>query len=111
MLLNGGTLDGVQLLGRKTVELMTRNHISDLDVYLRDEGYKFGLGFAVLSDPEKAGRIESQGEYNWGGFFYTRFWVDPREALIGIMMTQLRPYKHLDLDQKFRVLTYQAIMD
>ena len=110
MLLNGGKLDDVQLLGPKTVELMTRNHIGDLDIFLRAPGYRFGLGFAVLVDPDRSGRIESKGEYNWSGFFYTRFWVDPKEDLIGIMMTQIRPNAQLDLDEKFRVATYQAIM-
>ena len=110
MLLNGGKLESVRLLGPKTVELMRRNHIGELDIFLRDPGYKFGLGFAVLDDPNRSGRIESKGEYNWSGFFYTRFWIDPQEDLIGIMMTQIRPNRHLDLDEKFRVLTYQAIM-
>jgi CubicO group peptidase (beta-lactamase class C family) len=90
---------------------MTRNHIGDLDIFLRAPGYKFGLGFAVLADPDRSGRIESRGEYNWSGFFYTRFWVDPKEDLIGIMMTQIRPNAQLDLDEKFRVVTYQAIMN
>ncbi len=111
MLLNGGEFEGARLLGPKTVDLMTRNHVGDFDVYLRDDGYGFGLGFAVLVDPDKSGRIESRGEFNWGGFFYTRFWVDPQEELIGIMMAQLRPYNHLDIDEKLRVLTYQAIID
>ena len=111
MLLNGGELEGVRLLGPRTVDLMTRNHTGDFDVYLRDDGYGFGLGFAVLADPDKAGRIESKGEYNWGGFFYTRFWVDPKEDLIAVMMAQLRPYNHVDIDKKLRVLTYQAIID
>ena len=111
MLLNGGKLDGVPLLGPKTVELMTRNHIGDLDIFLRAPGYKFGLGFAVLADPDRSGRIESKGEYNWSGFFYTRFWVDPKEDLIGIFMAQMRPNQHLDLDEKFRVVTYEAIMN
>ncbi|MFH0871919.1 MAG: serine hydrolase domain-containing protein [bacterium] len=111
MLLNGGELEGVRLLGRETVALMTRNHIGDLEVFLRDPDYKFGLGFAVLTDPERSGRIESKGEYNWSGYFYTRFWVDPKEDLIGIILTQIRPNRHLDLDEKFRVLTYQAILE
>ncbi len=111
MLLNGGRLDDVQLLAPRTVELMTRNHIGDLDIFLRAPGYRFGLGFAVLVDPDRSGRIESKGEYNWSGFFYTRFWVDPKEDLIGIMMTQIRPNAQLDLDEKFRVATYQAIME
>jgi len=111
MLLNGGELEGVRLLAPRTVDLMTRNHTGDLDVYLRGDGYGFGLGFAVLVDPGKAGRIESKGEYNWGGFFYTKFWVDPREKLIAVMMAQLRPNNHVDIDKKLRVLTYQAIID
>jgi len=111
MLLNRGELEGVRLLGPRTVDLMTRNHTGDFDIYLRDDGYGFGLGFAVLVDPDKAGRIESKCEYNWGGFFYTRFWVDPKEKLIAIMMAQLRPYSHVDIDKKLRVLTYQAIID
>jgi CubicO group peptidase (beta-lactamase class C family) len=111
MLLNKGTLDGVRILGPKTVELMTRNHIGDLDIFLRAPGYRFGLGFAVLVDPDRSGRIESKGEYNWSGFFYTRFWVDSKEDLIGILMTQIRPNSQLDLDEKFRVATYQAIVE
>ncbi len=62
-------------------------------------------------DPDKAGRVESKGEYNWGGFFYTKFWVDPKEELIAVMMAQLRPNSHVDIDKKMRVLTYQAIID
>jgi CubicO group peptidase (beta-lactamase class C family) len=111
MLLNGGELEGVRLLGPKTVDLMTRNHTGDFDVYLRGDGYGFGLGFAVLVDPDKSGRIESKGEYNWGGFFYTKFWVDPKEELIAVMMAQLRPNKQVDIDKKLRVLTYQTILD
>lgn len=111
LLLSGGELEGVRLLSPKTVALMTANHVGDLDVYLRDKGYGFGLGFAVLVDPAASGRIESRGEYNWGGFFYTRFWVDPEEDLLAVMMCQLRPYTHLDFDQKLRILTYQALVD
>ncbi|MDH7499448.1 MAG: serine hydrolase domain-containing protein [candidate division NC10 bacterium] len=110
MLLNGGELNGVRILAPRTVELMSRNQIGGMDIYLRDPGYQFGLGFAVLTDPDRSGRMESRGTYEWGGFFYTRFWVDPQEDLIGILMPQIRPNRHLDLDGKFRVLTYQAII-
>ena len=59
----------------------------------------------------QAGRVESKGEYNWGGFFYTKFWIDPKEKLIAVMMSQLNPNIHLDIDKKLSVLTYQAIID
>ncbi|MFQ5790111.1 MAG: serine hydrolase domain-containing protein [Acidobacteriota bacterium] len=108
MLLNGGELDGVRLLSPKTIELMTVNHIGDLDFWSR--GYRFGLGFAIHEGPASSGEMGSVGEYTWGGFFNTTFWVDPEEAMVGVMMTQLYPNDHLDIRQKFRVLAYQAIV-
>jgi CubicO group peptidase (beta-lactamase class C family) len=111
MLLGGGTLDGVRLLSRKTVEIMTVNHTSGTNLFPGTEGYGFGLGFAVNTDLGKTGRIGSMGEYNWGGFFATRFWIDPKEDMIGIIMLQMYPNNHLDLGEKFRVLAYQAIVD
>jgi CubicO group peptidase (beta-lactamase class C family) len=111
MLLGGGTLDGVRLLSRKTVEIMTVNHTSGSNLFPGTEGYGFGLGFAVNTDLGKTGRIGSMGEYNWAGFFATRFWIDPKEDMIGVIMLQMYPNNHLDLGEKFRVLAYQAIVD
>lgn len=111
MLLNGGELDGVRLVSRKTVELMTINHIGDLEMWLGGRGYGFGLGFGITTDLGQIGELGSEGSYYWGGFFNTFFWVDPEEELIGILMTQIRPYRHLSLRQQFRALTYQAIID
>jgi CubicO group peptidase (beta-lactamase class C family) len=108
MLLNGGELDGVRLLSRKTVELMTSGQTGNLPFI---SGYAFGLGFAVHTDRSLSGKITSMGEYNWGGFFATRFWVDPKEKMIGLMMTQIYPNNQLDLGDKFQVLAYQAIVD
>ena len=111
MMLNGGELDGVRILGRKTVELMTRNHVGDLTPWLTGPGYGFGLGYSVLLDPGEAGVPMSEGTYGWGGAFCTYFWVDPVEELIGIIMTQVRPYTHLNIRQEFGVLANQAIVD
>ena len=111
MMLNGGELDGARILGRKTVELMTMNHIGDKEVWLIGPGYGFGLGYAVVDDPGAAAMPYSVGSYFWWGAFNTTFWVDPEEELIGILMTQLRPYTHLNIRQDLATLAYQAIVD
>ncbi len=111
MMLNGGELDGVRILGRKTVELMTANHVGDLPIWLTGPGYGFGLGYSVVKDIGMAGQPGSVGNYGWGGAFCTYFWVDPVEDLIGIVMTQVRPYDHLNIRQEFQVLANQAIVD
>ncbi|MFN0119720.1 MAG: serine hydrolase domain-containing protein [Blastocatellia bacterium] len=111
MMLNGGELDGVRLLGRKTVELMTVNHIGDLGVWLTGPGYGFGLGYSVVKDVGMTGQPGSVGVYGWGGAFCTYFNVDPKEDMIGIMMTQVRPYDHINIRQEFWALANQAIVD
>jgi len=100
MLLNGGELDGHRILGRKTIELMTMNHLPDgkdltelsVAAYTEtaSEGVGFGLGFAVTLDPTLTGG-GSIGEYYWGGAASTIFWIDPEEDLIVIFLTQLMP--------------------
>jgi CubicO group peptidase (beta-lactamase class C family) len=102
---------GVRLLGRKTVELMTSNHIGDLPIWLTGPGYGFGLGYSVVKDVGQTALPASVGTYSWGGAFCTYFWVDPAEELIGIVMTQVRPYTHLNIRQEFQVLACQAIVD
>lgn len=109
MMLNGGELDGVSILGRKTVQLMITNQIGDHSVWLKGPGYGFGLGYSILLDPAKASEPLSPGTYGWGGAFCTYFFVDPSEELIGIFMTQVRPYTHLDVRRQFAVLASQAI--
>ena len=111
MMLNGGELDGVRILGRKTVELMTLNHIGDHGIWLVGPGYGFGLGYAVVQDPGAAAMPYSPGSYFWWGAFNTTFWVDPQEDLIGVLLTQLRPYTHLNIRQDLATLAYQAIVD
>lgn len=111
MMLNGGKLDDTRLLGKKTVELMTVNHIGNETVWLRGPGYGFGLGFSVLQDRGLAGNPASVGSYGWGGAYCTFFWVDPSESIIGVMMTQVRPYTHLNIRREFQILANQAIVE
>jgi len=111
MMLNGGELDGVRILSRKTVELMTVNHTGDRDVWLVGPGHGFGLGYAVVLDQGKVAMPYSVGTYFWWGAFNTTFWIDPKEQLIGILLTQLRPYNHLNIRQDLATLAYQAIVD
>ena len=109
MLLNDGELDGVRLLGRKTVELIRINHISDDWQPLERTGCGFGLGFAVVTDVAETHGPGSEGTYSWGGLASTTFWIDPVEDLIGILMTQL--IGDSPFHAQFRVLAYQAITD
>lgn len=114
MLLNGGELGGARLLGRKTVALMTANHIPASQLPLRHgdqafAGEGFGLGFGVIVDPAASLIPWSQGAYYWGGAANTTFWVDPRESLIGILMTQFMPSDTFSLNDQFRVAAYQAL--
>lgn len=108
MFLNGGELDGARLLSPKTVELMTRNGIGELSVA---PGRKFGLGFAIVEDPGLAGMPSSPGTYYWGGFFNTRFFVDPSEELIGIFLSQRYPRDAGQLRDRFINVAYQAIVE
>jgi CubicO group peptidase (beta-lactamase class C family) len=116
MLLNGGELDGKRVLGRKTVELMTTNHLApELLPYelggIYSPGFGYGLGFEVLMDVGQAETLGSVGAYGWGGAAATSFWIDPREELIGILMAQFQPSGHHLLAPGFRVAAYQAIAD
>ena len=106
MMLNGGELNGVRLLSRKTVELMTLNQLANMDV-----DFGFGLGFSVVRDESDLNEIGSVGRFGWSGFFFTNFFIDPQEQMIGIFMCQLHPSGDLDLGEKIRILSYQAIAD
>ena len=110
MMLNQGQLDGEQLLSRPTVEMMTRNHLSEKQHPFGMEGIGFGLGFSVVTDLAQSAILGSEGIFRWGGAAATTFWIDPQEELIAILMTQLLGNPHPFLSQ-FRVLTYQAIID
>ena len=116
MLLNGGELEGIRLLGRKTVDLMTINHLPDEMIPIRVEphtlhGCGFGLGFRVLVDVAQCGRLGTEGEFGWGGAASTSFFVDPKEDLVGLILTQLMPSRHYPIRSEFKVLVYQALID
>ena len=112
MLLNGGELDGVRILVPNTVRFMTANHLpKSIGETRANSGIGFGLDFAVMLDPVAAGSPGSVGEYYWGGAASTLFWVDPKEKLIAILMTQFRPSSQYPLRQQLRALVYQAIVN
>jgi len=90
---------------------MTTNHTGDLGIWLTGPGYGFGLGYAVVTDLGPSGTPRSEGSYYWLGAFGTIFWVDPVEELVGIMLTQIRPYTHLRIRQDIATMTYQAVID
>lgn len=111
MMLNGGALDGVRLLAPATVSLMTENHTGDLPLWLTGPGMGFGLGYGVVTDRGAAATPLSLGAAYWGGAFCTISWFDPEQEIVGVLMTQVRPYTHINIRQDFQVLTYQAIVD
>ncbi len=108
MTLNGGELDGERILSRKTIELMTSNHLGDIP--FRD-GTGFGLGFSVVTDLGARGSLGSVGEYGWGGAYHSTYWVDPQEELVVVYLTQIIPATGLDDYAKLRSGIYQAIVD
>ena len=145
MLLNKGELEGARILGRKTVELMTSNHLpgkgdlsgmgyllhsetraegvgmglgarhnlrrAGIGTQTRHDGVGFGLGGYVLLDPARAQILGSPGEFGWGGAASTTFWVDPREDMTAIFLTQLMPSSSYPIRRELRVLANQAIVD
>jgi CubicO group peptidase (beta-lactamase class C family) len=122
MMANKGELDGIRLLGRKTVELMTLNHLPDgqdltalaqagMFTETAYGGVGFGLGFSVMLSPARAQISGTPGEYAWGGAASTAFWVDPVEDLIVIFMTQLMPSSSYPLRRELRALAYSALIE
>ncbi len=107
MLLNNGEWKGRRYLSRKTLELMTKDHVGDL---YQAPGQGFGLGFGVTTDLADGKATGSVGQYYWGGAYCTYFFIDPKEELISILITQLQPYSNYYSD-KMRQFVYQAIID
>jgi len=122
MLANGGELDGTRILGRKTVELMTTNHLPD-NGELRSfavpgaygevgfDGTGFGLTVAVGLGPARTQVIGSAGDFMWGGWASTIFWVDPNEDLVVVFMTQFAPSGTFNFRNQLKALVYPAIID
>ena len=121
MLLGKGVANDVRILGRKTVEYMTLNHLpgnKDLAAMGQPifsetpyDGIGFGLGFSVILDPATANVLDSPGEFAWGGAASTYFWIDPVEELIVIFMTQLLPSSSYPIRRQLKALVYQALID
>ncbi len=121
MLLNQGVYEGTRILGVKTVELMTSNHLPDngdltsmgQSVFSETpfDGIGFGLGFSVMLDPTRAQILGTPGEFAWGGAASTYFWVDPDEDMIAIFLTQLLPSSAYPIRRELRIAAYQSIID
>ena len=121
MLLRGGELDGVRVLGPRTLRLMTSNQLpggADLEQYGRPlfsettfDGVGFGLGFSVVENPVAARFPASRGEFAWGGAASTAFWVDPAERLEVLFLTQLLPSSTYPLRSQLHQLVHQALVD
>jgi CubicO group peptidase (beta-lactamase class C family) len=121
LLLNGGELDGVRLLGTRTLRYMVQNHLpggADLEEIGRPifaettyDGVGFGLGFHVVEQPIKTKVLSTAGEYGWGGAASTAFWVDPGERITVVFLTQLLPSSTHPIRPQLKQLVYQALTD
>ena len=121
MILRGGELDGVRVLGSRTVAYMGRNHLpggADLEQVGRPlfaempfHGVGFGLGFSVVQDPVAYATTVTPGELAWGGAASTAFWVDPVEGITALFFTQLLPSSAYPIRTRLRGLVYQALVD
>ncbi len=111
MLLNGGELNGVRILGKKTVELMTSNHLpKEIPENLVGSGMGYGLGVSYLFDVAISGNLGSVGLFGWGGAATTLVHIDPKEDMVSIFLTQYMP-ADFDVWSKFQTLAYQAIVE
>ena len=121
MLLNGGELDGARLLSPKTIALMTANHLpgnadlTEMSMSLFSEaayqGVGFGLGFSTTMHPARTLIPGTAGDYSWGGAATTSFWIDPKEELIVIFMTQVLPSSAYPVRRELRTLVYSAFTE
>jgi CubicO group peptidase (beta-lactamase class C family) len=109
MMANKGELNGIRILSPNTVDLMTINHLSD-DITFR-AGQGFGLGFSIVLDKGQRGQPGSVGEYGWGGAYGSTYWVDPKEELVVVYFTQVRPSSIANDQAMLRALIYQALMN
>ena len=120
MLLNQGELDGTRIIGRKTLAFMASNHLpdnKDLTEMSQSafsettyQGVGFGLGFSVILDPVKTQSLTDIGEYGWGGAASTVFWVNPKEEMVVIFLTQLLPSSTYQVRRELRSLVYSSLM-
>ena len=120
MLLNQGELNGVRIIGRKALQMMSSNHLpggQDLTEMSQSAfsetpyaGVGFGLGFSVMLDPAKSQTLSDIGEYGWGGAASTVFMINPEEDMVIIFLTQLLPSSTYQVRRELRSLVYSALM-
>ena len=110
MMLNGGKFDGKRIISRKSIELMTTDHL-DQATFEWTKGTGFGLGFSVLTNLGLRGEYGTVGEYGWGGAYHSSYWVDPKEELLVVYFTQLIPAKNINDHGKLRAQVYQSLVD
>ncbi|MEL7533078.1 MAG: serine hydrolase, partial [Bacteroidota bacterium] len=99
MMLNGGSLDGKQIVKPETIALMTQDHLGDGSM---------GLGFGIQTQ-DNPDNPRSIGSYSWGGFFATTFWVDPEKELIAILLLQVYPFEHWEIQNRFEQIIYNQL--
>ena len=104
MLVNKGNLDETRILGRKTVEMLSRGLYSEST----DATTSIGLNVSVVTGAQKHYHLESEGIFTWGGYFYTSFWVDPQKKFVGVLMSQINPAQ-TRLDGQFKIMAYSAL--
>lgn len=110
MMLNKGSYNGHRILSRKSVALMTQNHLGDV-VFPWTPGMGFGLGFSTVEEVGRRGQLGSHGEFGWGGAYHSTYWVDPAEKMVVVYFTQVIPANNLNDHEKLRALIYQALVD
>lgn len=106
MLMNGGIYNGHRILSPRTVELMTGNQLD----FTYNGTDHFGLGFALTTAKSAARAPLSEGSFGWGGYFGTTYWADPKEKLVGLILTQHNPNSHGDIAGKFQALVYASLI-
>jgi CubicO group peptidase (beta-lactamase class C family) len=102
--LNKGEYNGVRLLSRKTVELILTDQLPDMT-------NEYGLAFGLETEKNDSRSVVSEGTFSWGGAFNTQYWADPKERLIGLIYTNVYATPHWQIGEKFKTLTYQAVID
>ena len=114
-LVSGGTYNGVRILGRKTIEMMTSDQLITLNGkgagFSRLPGFTYCLGFALLTEDGNGLSPKSPGTYSWGGYFNTKFFIDPAEDLIFVGMTQIAPFQHEEFWDRLYAVMYGAIAE
>jgi len=115
MMLNGVIFNGTRILAPEVVRYMTRDHLGMISMSDPDQppaGIGFGLGFAVMKDPAEAGYMSSEGSFFWAGAANTHFWIDPKEDLVVVAMTQHMGVPTAEASwQQIRTLVYSALQN